>query len=202
MSGRRRPPRNAHGDDTMLTYTKTRKSIEILEREKEEERRILERRNECLERNFALIRLSHYNDVATAYIACTVYINVCELATYSNVLVVRCTLTAKTHHMINKKVSLALGRDGVTVNVRCGAIIDEEEMVQCLVQREIKGAGLDVFENESEVLKVLFGLDNVVLSPHQADTTEDYFKDLSDLAVANLEAFFSNKPLLSEGVND
>ncbi|KAM1634429.1 hypothetical protein TB1_026957 [Malus domestica] len=104
--------------------------------------------------------------------------------------------------MINKKVSLALGRDGVTVNVRCGAIIDEEEMVQCLVQREIKGAGLDVFENESEVLKVLFGLDNVVLSPHQADTTEDYFKDLSDLAVANLEAFFSNKPLLSEGVND
>ncbi|KAB2626683.1 glyoxylate/hydroxypyruvate reductase HPR3-like [Pyrus ussuriensis x Pyrus communis] len=111
------------------------------------------------------------------------YSDVCELAANSDVLVVRCTLTAQTHHMINKK----------------------KEMVQCLVQGEIKGAGLDgldVFENESEVPKELFGLDNVVLSPHQAATTEDYFKDLSNLAVANLEAFFSNKPLLSEVVND
>ncbi|KAM1140560.1 hypothetical protein EV1_040235 [Malus domestica] len=129
------------------------------------------------------------------------YSDVCELAANSDVLVICCALTAQTRHMINKKVLLALGREGVIVNVGRGAIIDEKEMVQCLVQGEIKGAGLDVFENEPQVPKELFELDNVVLSPHKAVLTADCFTDVTDLAMANLEAFFSNKPLLSEVVN-
>ncbi|KAB2612749.1 glyoxylate/hydroxypyruvate reductase HPR3-like [Pyrus ussuriensis x Pyrus communis] len=112
----------------------------------------------------------------------------------SDVLVICCVLTAQTRHMINKKILLALGREGVIVNVGHGAIIDEKEMVQCLVQGEIRGAGLDVFGNEPEVRKKLFGLDNVVLSPHKAALTADCFTNLTDLAMANLEAFFSNKP--------
>lgn len=86
------------------------------------------------------------------------------------------------------------------VNVGRGAIIDEKEMVRCLVRGEIAGAGLDVFENEPDVPKELFGLDNVVLSPHQAVVTPESMVGLSEVVTENLEAFFSNKPLLSPAV--
>uniref|UniRef100_A0A2N9G1E8 D-isomer specific 2-hydroxyacid dehydrogenase NAD-binding domain-containing protein n=1 Tax=Fagus sylvatica TaxID=28930 RepID=A0A2N9G1E8_FAGSY len=83
-----------------------------------------------------------------------------------------------------------------------GAIIDEKELVQCLVQGEIGGAGLDVFENEPNAPKELFALDNVVLAPHMAVFTPESFKALCDIMIGNLEAFFSNKPLLSPVMNE
>ncbi|GMP43088.1 hypothetical protein CsSME_00012593 [Camellia sinensis var. sinensis] len=91
----------------------------------------------------------------------------------------------------------ALGKGGVIVNVRRGAIVDEKEWVKCLVEGEIGGADLDVFENEPNVSKELFGLDNVVLLPHRAAFTEESSFDCSQLVIANLEAFFENKPRLS-----
>lgn len=125
------------------------------------------------------------------------YTNVCELAANSDVLIICCGLTDQTRHMINREVLLALGKEGVIVNIGRGAIIDEKEMVQCLAEGEIGGAGLDVFENEPNVPKELFALDNVVLAPHLAVFTPESFKALRDIMVGNLEAFFSNKPLLS-----
>ena len=71
-------------------------------------------------------------------------------------------------------------------------------MVWCLVQGEIGGAGLIVFENEPNVPKELFAMDNVVLSPHQASLTSESSKALCELLVSNLEAFFSlNNVVLS-----
>ncbi|XP_061996026.1 glyoxylate/hydroxypyruvate reductase HPR3-like [Rosa rugosa] len=136
------------------------------------------------------------------YLSYRFYSNVCELAADSDALIICCALTEQTHHMINKEVLSALGREGVVVNVGRGAIIDEKEMVQCLVRGEIRGAGLDVFENEPDVPKELFALDNVVLSPHQAVLTHEAFVGLGELVTGNLEAFFSNKPLLSPAVID
>ncbi|KAK3194946.1 hypothetical protein Dsin_026256 [Dipteronia sinensis] len=75
-------------------------------------------------------------------------------------------------------------------------------MVECLMRGEIGGAGLDVFENEPEVPKELFDLDNVVLSPHIAVFTPESLKNVCELAIKNLEAFFSDKPLLSPFTDD
>ncbi|XVF33445.1 hypothetical protein REPUB_Repub17cG0169200 [Reevesia pubescens] len=99
--------------------------------------------------------------------------------------------------MINREVMLALGKQGIIINIARGAIINEMEMVECLVQGEIGGAGLDVFENEPNVPKQLFELDNVELSPHRVVFTPEGFMDASELVVGNVEAFFSDKPLLS-----
>ncbi|KAF7138403.1 hypothetical protein RHSIM_Rhsim07G0023600 [Rhododendron simsii] len=130
------------------------------------------------------------------------YSNVCELATNCDILILCCALNDQTHHMINKEVLLALGKEGVIVNIARGAVIDEKELVRFLVQGDIAGAGLDVFENEPEVPRELFPLDNVVLSPHRAVFTEESIRDSVDLMLANLEAFFSNKPLLTPVENE
>ncbi|KAL6184804.1 hypothetical protein ACLB2K_046204 [Fragaria x ananassa] len=88
------------------------------------------------------------------------------------------------------------------VNVGRGAVIDEKELVRCLMHGEIRGAGLDVFEDEPHVPKVLFGLDNVVLSPHTAAFTPQSFQTENDVMVANLEAFFSDQPLVTPFIDD
>ncbi|GMH22499.1 hypothetical protein Nepgr_024342 [Nepenthes gracilis] len=126
--------------------------------------------------------------------------NICDLASRSDVLVICCALTDQTRRMINDRVLSLLGKDGVIVNVGRGAIVDEEELVRFLLEGEIAGAGLDVFENEPYVPKELFELDNIVLSPHRAVFTPEALQDLEELVVGNLKAFFSSQPLLSQVV--
>lgn len=123
--------------------------------------------------------------------------DVIELASHSDILIICCALNEQTHHLINKQVLLALGKRGLIINVGRGAIIDEKELVQCLQDGDIAGAGLDVFENEPCVPEELFGLDNVVLSPHAAVFTDESQRDMCELIIGNLKAFFSNKPLIT-----
>ncbi|XP_055817348.1 glyoxylate/hydroxypyruvate reductase HPR3-like [Solanum dulcamara] len=125
------------------------------------------------------------------------YPDVRELATKCDVLVTCCALTDQTRHLINKEVLMTLGKKGVIINIARGAIINEMELVQCLKQGEIAGAGLDVFENEPNVPEELLSLDNVVLTRHVACHTEESFKATYELVCGNLEALFLNKPLLS-----
>ncbi|KAL2492164.1 D-isomer specific 2-hydroxyacid dehydrogenase family protein [Abeliophyllum distichum] len=125
------------------------------------------------------------------------YPNVCELASQSNILVVCCSLTEQTHHMINKDVMTALGKDGIIVNISRGPIIDKSKLVKFLVEGDLAGAGLDVFEKEPSVPKELFGLDNVVITPHRAAFTHEAFFKALKIVMGNLEAFFLNKPMLS-----
>ncbi|KAK1364460.1 Glyoxylate reductase [Heracleum sosnowskyi] len=100
------------------------------------------------------------------------YANVCELALNSDVLVICCALMDQTFHMINKEVLSALGKQGFIVNIARGKIVDEKELVRCLLQGEIAGAGLDVFADEPNIPDNLFELNNVVLSPHRGVFTK------------------------------
>ena len=103
------------------------------------------------------------------------YSTVLELGTNSNVLILCCELNDQTKHIVNKEVMLALGKGGIIVNTERGALIDEKELLECLIDDKIGGAGLDVFDNEPHVPKEFFSLDNVVLSPHAATTRNSRF---------------------------
>ncbi|XP_050229602.1 glyoxylate/hydroxypyruvate reductase HPR3-like isoform X2 [Mercurialis annua] len=125
------------------------------------------------------------------------YTSVNDLAADSNILILACSLTEQTRHIINQGVLTALGQDGVIINVGRGGLIDEKVLVEFLMQGKIGGAGLDVFENEPHVPKELFSLQNVVFSPHRGALTPESLDAVIELTVANVEAFFSNEPLKS-----
>lgn len=125
------------------------------------------------------------------------YSNIIDLATNCQILVVACTLTKETNHIINREVIDALGPKGILINIGRGAHIDEPALVSALLEGRLGGAGLDVFENEPEAPEQLFGLDNVVLQPHVGSDTIETCNAMADLVIANLEAHFSNKPLLT-----
>ncbi|XP_047067880.1 glyoxylate/hydroxypyruvate reductase HPR3-like [Lolium rigidum] len=130
-------------------------------------------------------------------ISYTYHPTILDLAASSDVLVVACALTAETRHVVDRAVLDALGSGGVLVNVARGANVDEAELVRALAEGRIAGAGLEVFEDEPNVPAELLGMDNVVLTHHQAAYTLEAMADLDRLVVGNLEAFFAGAPLLT-----
>ncbi|QCE08964.1 D-3-phosphoglycerate dehydrogenase [Vigna unguiculata] len=125
------------------------------------------------------------------------YSNVLDLAADSEVLVVACTLTEETRHIVNRGVMDALGPKGILINIARGPHVDEPELVSALTEGRLGGAGLDVFEKEPEVREELLRLENVVLTPHVGTDTVETCMAMGDLVIANLEAHFLGKPLVS-----
>jgi lactate dehydrogenase-like 2-hydroxyacid dehydrogenase len=100
-----------------------------------------------------------------------------------------------TQGIVDRKVLEALGPEGILVNMSRGSVVDQDALVEMLVAGKLGGAALDVFADEPNVPEALFGLDNVVLSPHHASGTYETRKAMGDLLIANIEAFLAGDPL-------
>jgi hydroxypyruvate reductase len=120
-----------------------------------------------------------------------------ELAANVDFLVVITPGGEATRGLIDAEVLSALGPKGYLVNVARGTVVDEAALIDALEKRTIAGAGLDVYEDEPHVPAALRALDNVVLTPHMASATHETRQAMADLALANLQAHFAGKPLLS-----
>ncbi len=120
-----------------------------------------------------------------------------ELARWCDYLVVITAGGAATRHLVNDAVLDALGPRGFVINVARGSVIDEAALVRALADKRIAGAGLDVFENEPNVPRALFELDNVVLLPHIASGTEETRQAMADRVFDNLQGFFRDGRMVS-----
>ena len=90
----------------------------------------------------------------------------------------------------------AMKPTAVILNVGRGPVIDEAAMVRALTAGRIKGAGLDVFENEPLAAgHPLYGLENVLLSPHCADHTPDWLDQAMRFFIEQFERFRTGVPL-------
>jgi len=123
--------------------------------------------------------------------------DVVSLAQWADTLIVAVSGGPATAGLVDKKVIEALGPDGILINIARGSVVDEPELVAALQDGRLGAAGLDVFADEPNVPEALLGLDNVVLIPHQGSATVETRKAMADLALANLDAFFAGKPLIT-----
>jgi len=125
------------------------------------------------------------------------YRTVTALAEACDVLVVTCPANESTHHLINDSVFDAIGSDGYLINVARGAVVDEAALIAALWDGRIAGAALDVFEDEPNVPESLRTNPRVVLTPHMASATVETRRQMADLVLDNLEAYFAGRPLLT-----
>jgi lactate dehydrogenase-like 2-hydroxyacid dehydrogenase len=123
--------------------------------------------------------------------------DIASLATACDVLIIAAPGGDATHHIVNPAVLAALGEDGILVNIARGSLVDEPALVTALQAGTIAGAGLDVFADEPAVPDALKAMDQVVLSPHQGSATVDGRAAMAALVVANLDAYFGGKSLLT-----
>ena len=106
-------------------------------------------------------------------------------------LTVHTPLTDETRHLIGR-AELALVKKGVRlVNCARGGIYDERALVEGLESGIIGGVALDVFEKEPCTESPLFGMPNVLVTPHLGASTEEAQSQVAVEGVGLLVDFFS-----------
>jgi D-3-phosphoglycerate dehydrogenase len=118
---------------------------------------------------------------------CAELVELETLLKQSDVVSLSIPLTSETHHMISATELSLMKQSAILINTSRGAVINQEALITCLRNREIKGAGLDVFEKEPlEHSSPLLKLENVVLTPHIASSTVEAVWATYNEAVANI----------------
>jgi hydroxypyruvate reductase len=120
-----------------------------------------------------------------------------EMARAVDFLIVACPGGAATKHLINAAVLETLGTKGTLINIARGSVVDEAALIAALQNGTIRGAGLDVFENEPQVPEALMQCENAVLLPHLGSATHETRRAMAGLVVDNLAAHFGDLPLLT-----
>lgn len=140
------------------------------------------------------------------------YVPLEELFERSDVISMHCPLTSETYHIING-YSIKLMKDRVIIlNTSRGALIDTEALIDGIKNGKIGGAGLDVYEEESEffyedlsesilkddVLSRLIMMPNVLITSHQAFLTHEALSRIAQITLGNLKSFFNGEKVENE----
>ena len=118
-----------------------------------------------------------------------------DICKQSDFVSVNCPATKETFHLMNKERFEMMKPTAFVINTARGDIIDEKALVDALVNKEIAGAGLDVFETEPNLPSELKTLENVVSFPHLGSATIETRIAMGDTAINNALAFFEGKDL-------
>jgi len=127
------------------------------------------------------------------------YVSKDEIFAQSDVLFLMMPLLEPTYHTINKDVLPKLKRGVILINTSRGGLVDTEALLHGLRDGVISGVGLDVYENEGEYffqdwsarqikdpyLAILLGLNNVVLTAHQAFFTKEAVDQIVQTTLQN-----------------
>jgi lactate dehydrogenase-like 2-hydroxyacid dehydrogenase len=114
-----------------------------------------------------------------------------ELLERSDVVSLHCPATPETRHLIDANALARMGPQSILINTSRGDVIDEAALAVALGCGQIRGAGLDVYEEEPQVHPALRDLDNVVLLPHLGSATDASRIAMGMCALDNLEAYFA-----------
>ncbi len=86
----------------------------------------------------------------------------------------------------------------VLINLGRGPVVVEAQLVRALQAGRIRGAVLDVFDQEPlPAGHPFWSMENVLLSPHTSDHTETWLQEAVDLFLENYRRFDSGLPLLN-----
>lgn len=124
------------------------------------------------------------------------YNNLKKMAKNIDYLVITCAGGKTTKKLINANILSAMKKSSYLINISRGTVIDEKALLNFLKFKKIKGAALDVYENEPKVNALFKKLPNVILHPHHASGTFETRKEMAELSCLNLIQFFkTGKPV-------
>ena len=117
-----------------------------------------------------------------------------QLLATSDVVSLHVPLLPQTRHLIDRKALTRMKRSAYLINTSRGPVVDEDALAWALREGVIKGAGLDVYEEEPKIHPGLLASENVVLVPHMASATTETRAAMYDLVASNVVNVLSGKP--------
>lgn len=140
------------------------------------------------------------------------YVSLDTLFRESDVISLHCPLTESSYHIIDRE-ALGKMKDGAfLLNTSRGALVDSEALLEMLTAGKLRGAALDVYEEEAnlfyedmsdkiikdDTLALLVSRPNVLITSHQAFLTEEALDNIASVTIQNFDEFFAGKPLTNE----
>lgn len=122
------------------------------------------------------------------------YVSLDELFSQSDVLSLHAPLTEENKGMVSLLNLAKMKPSAYLINTARGGLINELALKNALENKRIAGAGLDVLTSEPPLADhVLFGVENCIISPHQAWASLAARKRLLNEVVKNVEGFLNGK---------
>ena len=101
------------------------------------------------------------------------YVSKEELLERADFVSLNAPYTPETYHIIGAEELKRMKNSAILINTARGPLVDEAALVEALKSGEIRGAGLDVFEDGDYPMEELLEMDNVVLTPHIGTQTTE-----------------------------
>lgn len=121
-----------------------------------------------------------------------------EMLAICDYVLIATPLTAETRGLVGQGELDAMKKTVVVINVGRGPVIDETALIRALSERRIRGAALDVFDEEPlPADHPFYKLENVLLSPHCADHTPDWLDNSMRFFIDQFKRFQRGEPLLN-----
>lgn len=109
-----------------------------------------------------------------------------EILRKSDFISIHVPLNEETFHLIGQKELSIMKKESYLINTARGPIVDEKALVKALKDGVIRGAALDVFENEPEIEQELMSLDNIVMVPHIGSASYQTRTKMAIIAAKNI----------------
>ncbi|HEU4677087.1 MAG TPA: NAD(P)-dependent oxidoreductase, partial [Candidatus Paceibacterota bacterium] len=116
-----------------------------------------------------------------------------EVLREADVVSLHVPLLPSTTHLINAERLSMMKPTAYLINTSRGPVIDEAALVAALKAGTIRGAGLDVFENEPALAPGLAECENAVITPHIASASEETRNKMSEIAAENVIQFLKGQ---------
>ena len=115
-----------------------------------------------------------------------------ELLKISDFITLHVPLTKTTKEIINSS-SIKKMKDGVKIiNCARGGLVNEKDLAKALESGKVSGAAFDVFTEEPAKNNVLFGLENMVVTPHLGASTEEAQENVAIQVAEQMSNYLSN----------
>jgi len=122
-----------------------------------------------------------------------------ELWPLADAVVLAIPLAEETRHLVGRSALARMKQGCLLVNVARGEVVDEEALVEALTTGHLGGAGLDVFREEPlPPESPLWGMRNVIVTPHSSGTTPGNTDRATAIFLENLGRYRRGEPLRNE----
>ena len=121
-----------------------------------------------------------------------------RLVEEADIIMLATQLTDATYHTFSTEEFRRMKRTALIINMARGQVIDEDALLVALEERQIAGAGLDVFRQEPlPADSPLWDQPNVMITPHATPGLPDKTQRSVDMILGNIERYRIGKPMIN-----
>jgi D-3-phosphoglycerate dehydrogenase len=115
----------------------------------------------------------------------------------ADIISFHCKPNSDGSSIINAKELSVMKTNALIINTARGNLVSEIDLCKAIKEKKIGGAALDVFKTEPAINNDLFGLENILLTPHIAASTSEAQIIVAEMVANQFVDYFLNNKVIN-----